>query len=100
VAGRALGERAGDGGGVVGLPDHRLRFRQERRPLGRQPDAVLAALEELQAQLGLEGADLLAQGRLRDEQAPRGPREVELGRDGEEVPQVPQLHERQHKPRP
>ena len=55
-------------------------------------DAALGAVEELDAELLLELADLLAYCRLRDVQALRRAAEVQLLGDGDEVPQVTEFH--------
>ena len=52
----------------------------------------MGAVEEPHAELGLELADLLADGRLRHVQALGGAAEMQLLRDRDEVPQVSQLH--------
>src|SRR5215472_6242735 len=88
----ALGQGSCDLGGVVGVADDDLRLGQEGLALRRELDASTVALQELEPKLALEAANLLAERRLRDEQPLRGPREVELGGDGHEVPQMAQLH--------
>jgi hypothetical protein len=55
-------------------------------------DAALAAVEELDPELLLEFAHLLAYCRLRDVKALRCPAEVQFLGDGDEVPQMPKLH--------
>jgi hypothetical protein len=72
-----------------GACDSRQGLGQEGLALGCESHTSAVALQELQAQLACEAADLLAQGWLRDEQALRGAREVELGGHGHEVPQMP-----------
>ena len=55
-------------------------------------DAAVGAVEQADAQLRLELADLLADGGLRHVEALGGAAEVQLLRDRDEVPQVSQLH--------
>ncbi len=55
---------------------------------GRQLDPSRGADEQLDAQRGLERLDPLAQRRLRDVQALRGAREMQLLGDGDEVAEV------------
>jgi hypothetical protein len=66
--------------------------REECPSGGRQLDAALRPIEQGDAELLLELADLLAQRRLRDSHPRGGAAEVQLLRDGEEVAQVPELH--------
>ena len=51
-------------------------------------------MEEADAEILLEPADLLAERRLRDVKALCGATEVQLFGDGDEVPKVAKLHER------
>jgi hypothetical protein len=53
---------------------------------------TLRALEQPDAELGLELAHLLADRRLRDVEALGGAAEVQLLRDGDEVPKVTEFH--------
>ena len=60
---------------------------------GRQLDPSRGADEQLDPQRGLERLDPLAQRRLRDVQALRGTREMQLLGDGDEVAEVSdQIH--------
>ena len=81
------------------LGEHAPRVRQERLPDRRQRDAPARAVEELRADLVLEGADLLAQRRLRDEDARGGAAEVELVGDGDKVAKVSEFHRRRDRSR-
>ena len=58
----------------------------------RHRDAPRRALDERDAELRLEAADLLRQRRLRDVLAGGRAREVALVRDGDEVAQLAQIH--------
>jgi hypothetical protein len=55
-------------------------------------DAALAVVEELDPEVLLEFAHLLAYCRLRDVRALRCPAEVQFLGDGDEVPQMPELN--------
>ena len=57
-----------------------------------QRHALRVAVEQRQAELRLERADLLAQRRLLDAQLGRGARHVARAGDGGEVAQLPQVH--------
>jgi hypothetical protein len=69
------------------------RFDQEGATRVRQLDPAVRSLEETDAELPLEATDLLTERRLRDVKALRGSTEVQLFRDGDEVPEVAKLHE-------
>jgi hypothetical protein len=51
-------------------------------------------MEERNAEIPFEDTDLLAQRWLRDVKTPRGSTEVALFRHGDEVPEVPEFHDR------
>jgi hypothetical protein len=51
-------------------------------------------MEERNAEIPFQYTDLLAQRWLRDVKAARGSTEVALFRHGDEVPEVPKLHDR------
>ena len=55
-------------------------------------DAARLALEQLHTELFLERADLLAQRRLLNAEACRGPRDMAFFSNGDEIPEVTQLH--------
>ena len=88
-------------GALSGLPYpllQALRFQQDpRRLLGQhdagrgQLDGPARPLEQGHPERLLEGADLLTDRRLGDVQPLRGPAEVQLGRDGQEHAEVPEL---------
>jgi len=92
------------GGAVAGIArrllrhlrvaQHVARLCEERGSGRRERDAALAPVEEGDAELLLELADLLAYRRLSDVQTLRSLAEVQLLRDGDEVPQMPELHRR------
>ena len=69
-----------------------LRLAQERTAGARQRDVMTAPIQQRDANLHLELADLLAERWLRCVQPGRGAREIQFFRDRHEVPQMPQLH--------
>ena len=90
-----LRQRAGDLQRAVGLLHNGCCLGQKCRAFRCQSDAPPVAFEELQSQLAFQAANLLAQARLGDEQAPRGAGVVELGGDRDKVAKVSQLHRTQ-----
>jgi hypothetical protein len=76
----------------LGLAEHAPRLLEHGVAGVCQRDAPLGAVEEPHAELLLELPNLLAHGRLRDVQALRGPAEVQLLGDRDEVPDVAKLH--------
>ena len=80
--------------GHLRLLEHAAGLRQQRPSRIGEQDAALRAVEQLHAELGLELADLLADGGLRDVQALRRAPEVQLLGDSDEVPQVAEFHGR------
>jgi hypothetical protein len=78
----------------LGVAQHAPRLLEEGAAGTREGDAALAAIEELDPELLLELADLLAHRRLGDVQTLRCLAKVQLLRDGDEVPQMPELHRR------
>jgi hypothetical protein len=66
VARRPFGQRACDLRRVLGRLYYRFGLSQEGPPLSRELDASAVALQQLEPELALEAADLLAQRRLRD----------------------------------
>jgi hypothetical protein len=72
---------------ISGLDEQRAARRRERR-------AAAVALEQLDAELGLERADLLADARLGEMKPVGGAAEVKLLSDHDERPQLPELHRR------
>src|SRR5215831_6677026 len=79
--------------GLLGLRDHGSSFGEEQSTGIRQLDVTCCPVEEGRLQLGLQTPNLLAQRRLRYVELRRGPPEVELLGDREEVPQMTQLHD-------
>ena len=75
-----------------GVPQHVPRLLEQGGARDGELDAALAAVEELDPELLLESAHLLAYCRLRDVKALRCPAEVQFLGDGDEVPQMPELH--------
>ena len=69
-----------------------FRLAQEHAAGICQRDVMTAPIEQRDANLHLELADLLAERRLRRVQPGRGAREIQFFRDCHEVPQMPQLH--------
>ncbi len=72
--------------------EHRPRALEQGVASIGQRHRAARAREQLHAQLLFQRADLLAERWLRHVQAQRGPREVQLFRDGDEIAQVAQLH--------
>ena len=77
---------------VVELREDRAGLLQEEAPRLREPDAPPVPFEQRRAQLVLDRLDLLAERRLAHVQAARGPAEVELLGDGDEVAQLADVH--------
>jgi hypothetical protein len=89
VARRPFGQGASNLGRVVGsLYDRPPR---SKKALSCEFDAPALALQELEPELTLEPANLLAQCWLRDEQALRSSGEVELLRNHGEIAKIAQL---------
>jgi len=65
---------------------------QKQSTSARQPYPSCAAVEQLDLDLFLELFDLLTERRLRDVETLRGPTEIQLFSDGNEVPQMTQFH--------
>src|SRR4051794_31478973 len=78
--------------GGVGGAQHAARLLEQRTARGGQRDAALRAVEEPDAELLLELADLLADRRLGDVEPLRGAAEVQLFGDGDEVPEMAEFH--------
>src|SRR5215204_1978587 len=76
----------------VGLAEHPARLVEHGGAGGGQRDAPLSAVEQLHAELLLELAHLLAHRGLGDVEPFGRAAEMELLRDGYEVPQVSRLH--------
>jgi hypothetical protein len=76
----------------VGGHERRARRLQQRHAGLRQRDAPGRAIEQPHAELPLEPGDRRAERLLRDVQSLRRAREVQLLGDGDEVPQLAQLH--------
>ena len=69
-----------------------FRFAEEGAAGIRQRHVMTTPIEERDAHLRLELADLLAERRLRGVQTGRGAREIQLVGDRDEVPEMPELH--------
>src|SRR3954469_15351498 len=78
-------------GGVGGAQDAARLLEQHNARRG-QRDAAVRAVEEPDAELVLELADLLADGRLGDVEPLPGAAEVQLFGDGDEVPEMAEFH--------
>src|SRR4051812_17703919 len=76
----------------IRLLEHAARLLEHRRAGDGQRHAALSAVEEPDAELVLELADLLADRRLSDVQALCGASEVQLLCDRDEVPQMAKFH--------
>ena len=92
VARRPFGQGASNLGRVVGGLYDRFRLGQKGPALCCDFDAPAVALQELEPELALKPANLLAQCWLRDEQALRSSGEVELLRDHDKIVKIAQLH--------
>jgi hypothetical protein len=77
---------------ATSVPQHVPPLLEQGGARDGELDAALAAVEELDPELLLEFAHLLAYCRLRDVKALRCPAEVQFLGDGDEVPQMPKLH--------
>lgn len=88
----AAGELGGDGAGAVGDVEHGASLDEHPFAVGGEPDVPRGPVEQLDPELALQPAHLLADRGLHDVQALGGTAEVELLRDGDEVPELPQLH--------
>src|SRR5262249_54573668 len=89
-----LGELRGDALQVVGLPQGALRRLDHRvAGAGEAEDAVALAHQQIDAELALEDADLLADRWLRCAERMRGARDAEaFARDATQVAQLLQSH--------
>ena len=74
------------------VPQHVPRLLEQGGARDGELDAARAAVEELDPELLLESAHLLAYGGLRDVQPIGGAAEVQFLGDGDEVPQMPELN--------
>lgn len=77
---------------ALDMEQDRLRLVKEDAPRFRQLDPAPGPIEERDAELRLELQDLLAERRLSHAEAKRGPTEMQLLRDGHEIPEMPKLH--------
>ncbi len=81
--------------GVVGLLQRLARLDQETLTrMGEGDRALGLAREQLGAEQGFQGADLVAQRRRRDIEARGGTREMQLLGDRDEIPEVAEFHRR------
>ncbi|MFZ0088473.1 MAG: hypothetical protein WAL63_03130 [Solirubrobacteraceae bacterium] len=83
-----LGGGAGDVDGMVGRSDGLPGGWEQLGAGGGERDVTAGALKQRHAQVGFEGADGLAQGRLGDVKPLGGASEVQLVGDGDEVAQL------------
>jgi hypothetical protein len=72
--------------------DHRAGLGQQSMTAFGEPDRARRPVEQLDAELTLQAAHLLAHGRLDNVQALRGAPEVELLGHGDEVVELPEFH--------
>ena len=77
---------------AVDVVEHALGLRAEGPTGLRERDAATGTREQLDAELGLELADLLGERGLRDEQRPRGRGEGAVLDGGEEVAELLESH--------
>ena len=79
--------------GALDMEQDRLRLFEEDAARFRQLDpAAPGPIEERDPELRLELQDLLAERRLGHAKAQRRPAEMQLLRDGHEIPEMPKLH--------
>jgi hypothetical protein len=78
--------------GALGVADDLTGVSQQELAYRGQEDASPRSVEQLDADLRHERGDPLAQGRLHDEEALRGPAEVELLGDHDERAQLLEVH--------
>ena len=77
---------------MVDATEDVFRLAQEGAAGARQRDVVTAPIEQGDANLRLEVANLLAERGLRRVQSGRGAREIQFFGHRHEVPQMPQFH--------
>lgn len=77
---------------AVDLGDHALGVVQDEVAFGRQVDAATRAREERDAELGLQAAELLGDGRLGEMQLLTGLREGPVAGDRDDRSEVPEFH--------
>ena len=92
IAGAPSGGLLRESACILDATENVFRLAQEGAAGARQRDVMTAPIEQRDANLHLELADLLAERRLRRVQSARGAREIQFFRDRHEVPQMPQLH--------
>ena len=92
IAGASSGRLFREPPRVLDATEDVFRLAQERAAGICQRDVMTAPIEQRDANLHLELANLLAERGLRRVQPGRGPREVQFFGDGQEVPQMPQFH--------
>ena len=79
---------------LVGALEHTTRLGEEGFARFREAHAVGAAVEEADAELSLQVANLPAQWWLRNVETRRRSRDVLFFSDGDEITKVPKLHVR------
>jgi hypothetical protein len=89
----ALARLRGDSREMIELAKYLVGFGNDALSGFRQADFPLGSMKELDAQVFLELADLLAQGRLTDIEANCRAAEVQLFRQSHERSQMPEFHE-------
>ena len=92
VAGRGEGGAAGATLGGVDRVEGGSALPQQHRPGLGQRDGAAGAFQQRRPEPPFELADRPRQRGLRDPEPLRGPPEVQLLGDGDEVPQLPRLH--------
>ena len=85
---RRLVRVAGGELGDLGLVEHAAGLHEQGGAGHGERHAAVGPVEQADSELGLELADLLAHGRLRDVQTLGGAAEVQLLGDRDEVPQM------------
>src|SRR6476659_6442888 len=78
--------------GAVILRERRARTIEENPPRFGQFDPARLAAKQLHIELGFDRLDPLAKRRLLHAEPLRGPRDVPFFGDGDEVPEMSQLH--------
>ena len=92
IAGTSRGCLLRESARMVDATEDVFRLAQEGAAGARQRDVVAAPIEQRDANLHLELANLLAERWLRRVQSGRGAREIQFFGHRQEVPQMPQLH--------
>lgn len=77
---------------MLGLGQHPVRILQQLAPFRCECHSPAGAVEQLHAEVPLQSQDVLAQGRLGDEELRGRATEMKVLGDGDEVPKLTELH--------